>query len=75
MLVVGERMAEALWPGQDALSKCVRIGADTAPCSQVIGVAEEMRLRSLTGEREYSFYIPVTQHTAPRIPGVRPGDR
>ncbi|HJR33997.1 MAG TPA: FtsX-like permease family protein, partial [Gemmatimonadales bacterium] len=70
VLVVGERMAEALWPGQDALSKCVRIGADTAPCSQVIGVAEEMRLRSLTGEREYSFYIPVVQHTAPPDPQV-----
>ena len=70
VLVVGERMAEALWPGQDALSKCVRIGADTAPCSQVIGVAEEMRLRSLTGEREYSFFVPSAQHTAPPVPEI-----
>lgn len=59
-----------VWPGQDALSKCVRIGADTAPCSQVIGVAEEMRLRSLTAEREYSFFIPVAQHTSPPDPQV-----
>jgi putative ABC transport system permease protein len=70
VLVVGERMAEALWPGQDALSKCVRIGADTAPCSQVIGVAEEMRLRSLTAEREYSYYLPEAQHTSPPDPQV-----
>ena len=68
VLVVGERMAEALWPAQDALSKCVRIGADTAPCSQVIGVAEEMRLRSLTDEREYSYFLPVAQYTDPPDP-------
>jgi predicted permease len=70
VLVVGERMAEALWPGQDALGKCVKIGAETEPCSQVIGVAEEMRLRSLTAEREYSYYIPVVQHTSPPEPQV-----
>jgi predicted permease len=70
VLVVGERMAEALWPGQDALGKCVKIGADTEPCTQVIGVAEEMRLRSLTAEREYSYFIPVAQHTSPPDPEV-----
>jgi predicted lysophospholipase L1 biosynthesis ABC-type transport system permease subunit len=61
-------MAEFLWPGEDALGKCVRLGADTAPCSEVIGVAEEMRLRSLTGDGDYSYYIPVVQHTAPPDP-------
>ena len=70
VLVVGERMAEFLWPGQDALGKCVKIGGDTEPCSQVIGVAEEMRLRSLTDERDYSYYIPVAQHSAPPDPQV-----
>jgi predicted permease len=68
VLVVGDRMAEALWPGQDALGKCVKIGSDTEECSRVIGVAEEMRLRSLTAEREYSYYIPVAQHTSPPDP-------
>ena len=65
VLVVGERMAQVLWPGQDALGKCVKIGAENEPCAQVIGIAEEMHLRSLTSERDYSYYIPVAQHTAP----------
>jgi predicted permease len=65
VLVVGEGMANVLWPGQDPLGKCVRIGADTAPCAAVIGVAEDMRLRSLTDEREFSYYLPLSQYGNP----------
>ena len=64
VLVVGEGMAHALWPGQDPLGKCVRIGAETEPCATVIGVAEDMRLRSLTDEREFSYYLPISQYEA-----------
>jgi len=70
VVVVGEKLAALVWPGQDPIGKCLQIGADNAPCSEVIGVAEEMRVRTLTGEREYSFYIPVTQHTSPPDPQV-----
>ena len=62
VVVVSEGMTHALWPGVDALGKCMRIGADTAPCAAVIGVAEDMRLRSLTDEREYVYYIPFAQY-------------
>jgi predicted permease len=65
VLVVGEGMANALWPGEDPLGKCVRIGADTAPCATVIGVAEDMRLRSLTDQREFSYYLPISQYGSP----------
>ena len=68
VVVVSEGMAKVIWPGQDALGKCVRIGADTAPCSTVIGVAEEMRTRSLTDTREYTYYIPATQFDLPMDP-------
>ena len=61
VVVVGERMARALWPGKDPLRQCMKIGGDTEPCSQVIGVAEEMRLRSLADEREYSYFVPIGQ--------------
>ena len=61
VVVVGERMARALWPGKDPLRQCLKIGGDTEPCSQVIGVAEEMRLRSLADEREYSYFVPIGQ--------------
>jgi hypothetical protein len=65
VVVVGEAMARALWPGRDAIGQCVRIGSDTIPCSTVVGVAEEMRVRSLTGAREYSYFMPLGQYYNP----------
>jgi putative ABC transport system permease protein len=62
VIVISEGMARVLWPRDDALGKCVRIGADTAPCSTVIGIAEEMRIRSLTDQREFSYYVPAAQY-------------
>ena len=62
VVVVSDGMARVLWPGVDALGKCIRIGADTSPCSTVIGIAEDMRVRSLTDEREHAYYIPYAQY-------------
>lgn len=62
VLVVSEGMARAIWGSEEPLGKCVRIGADSAPCSTVIGVAEEMRIRTLTDAREFAYYLPAAQH-------------
>ena len=62
VVVISDGMARVLWPGLDALGKCIRIGADTSPCSTVIGIAEDMRVRSLTDEREHAYYIPFAQY-------------
>jgi hypothetical protein len=62
VVVVSEGMARAIWPAGDAIGRCLRIGADTAPCSSVIGIAEEMRIRTLTDEREFAYYIPASQY-------------
>ena len=63
--VVSEGMARALWPARDPLGQCLRIGADTAPCTLVVGVAEEVRISSLSSQREYTYYVPVTQYGDP----------
>jgi len=60
--IVSEGMAKALWPNVEPLGKCIRISADTAPCTTVVGVAEDMRLRSLTAEREHTYYLPISQY-------------
>ena len=33
VVVVSETMARTLWPGVDALGQCMRISADTMPCT------------------------------------------
>jgi putative ABC transport system permease protein len=48
-------MAKALWPARDAIGQCIRIGSDTVPCTTVVGVAENVRMRSLTGVPEFHY--------------------
>ena len=60
--VVSERMARALWPAQDPLGKCIRIDADTMPCTTVIGVAEDLHMSSLNSAREFTYYVPIEQY-------------
>jgi len=61
VLVVSEGMARALWPGEDALGKCVRFNADTTPCATVVGVSEDVVERDLTGLDHFGYFIPSEQ--------------
>ena len=60
VMVVGESMAKKLWPNDDAIGKCARVGADTAPCRTVVGIAEDVRRGSLS-ETEMHYYMPIEQ--------------
>ncbi len=59
--VVSEAMAKALWPGKDALGQCMRVGADTMPCTTVIGIAEDANQRSLIDDSKFHYYLPMEQ--------------
>jgi putative ABC transport system permease protein len=61
VVVVSESMAKVLWPGAQALGKCIRLGADTAPCRMVVGIAEDVAHNSLTEEQRYRYYLPIEQ--------------
>ena len=60
--VVSRSMANVLWPQQDAIGKCFHMRSDTLPCITVVGIAEDMIQRDLTGAR-YHYYIPIDQQT------------
>ncbi len=60
--VVSEKMASVLWPGRDALGQCMRIRADTMPCTTVIGIAENAAQRSLADDdARMQYYLPIEQ--------------
>jgi len=61
VMVVSEGMARRLWPGADALGQCVRLNAPAAPCSTVIGIAEDARMRMFSDDREFTYYVPAAQ--------------
>jgi putative ABC transport system permease protein len=60
VMIVGQSMAARLWPGEDALGKCVRVLADTAPCTTVVGIAQDVRRTSID-KTEMHYYLPSAQ--------------
>jgi predicted permease len=65
VMVVSQTMARTLWPGREALGQCVRIGADTMPCSTVVGIVEDIKTRSLGDDPGLQYYLSFEQHRAP----------
>ena len=85
VVIVNETMARGVWPGESAIGKCIRIGFDpdfdpftasgppipsaALPCRAVIGVARDVRQRSLvpTGSEAalMQYYVPFAQVPGP----------
>jgi predicted permease len=61
VMVVSQAMANTLWPGTDAIGKCVRMNADTMPCRTVVGIAEDIKSHQLSNETDMYYYVPATQ--------------
>ncbi|MBC7896725.1 MAG: ABC transporter permease, partial [Cytophagaceae bacterium] len=61
VVVVGATMARTLWPGEEAIGKCMRVFADTMPCATVVGVAEDMVQQGLLDGARLHYYLPMEQ--------------
>ncbi len=62
--VVSEGMAKTLWPGRDPIGQCIRLNADTVPCTTVVGVTENIHMQSLASDSGvYTYYVPSMQMT------------
>jgi putative ABC transport system permease protein len=59
--VVSESTARVLWPGQEALGKCMRFGRPPAPCTSVVGIVEDIVANSLTETERFQIYFPLEQ--------------
>jgi ABC-type antimicrobial peptide transport system permease subunit len=62
VIVVSEGMAETLWPGQNALGKCVRFDSDSIPCTSVVGIAENIKANDVVGEERLQYYRSLEQN-------------
>jgi putative ABC transport system permease protein len=62
VMVVSESMAKYLWPGKNAVGQCVKVGSDTVPCTEVVGVAEDIRAdEEFLNDKMLYYYRPLTQ--------------
>jgi putative ABC transport system permease protein len=64
VVVVNQTMARLVWPGQDPIGKCMKIG-NTSTCSEVVGVVEDARLFKVTDELVMQYFIPLSQFGGP----------
>jgi putative ABC transport system permease protein len=61
VMVVSQKMGQVLWPGRDPIGQCIRVNADTMPCTQVVGIAEDIKAGSLKPDSNFYYYVPSTQ--------------
>ncbi len=59
--VVNETMARTYWPGEDALGKCLLVGAGEPPCAEVIGIVRDPRRQELIEEPSVQYFVPLVQ--------------
>jgi putative ABC transport system permease protein len=65
-MVVSDAMARALWPGKDAIGQCVKVNADTMPCTYVVGIAENIKSSSLSDDTGFYYYLSAPQFSPQR---------
>jgi predicted permease len=61
VVVVSEGMADAVWRGRDPIGQCIMLDTRTAPCTMVVGVAENIHQNSLTENETLQLYLPIEQ--------------
>jgi predicted permease len=61
VVVVNQRMAEMLWPGESAVGKRIFIGAESRDALEVIGVVKTGKYRSLAEDPRPFFYYTMGQ--------------
>jgi predicted permease len=62
VVVVSQTMAARIWPGEDALNKCVLImERPGGPCTRVVGIAENAHRNGIKPEELMQYYVPMGQ--------------
>ena len=61
VVVVNRRMADLLWPRQDAVGKRLRLGTKAAALSTVVGVSRNISNWDINGRPLPTAYVPLSQ--------------
>ncbi|MDB4914408.1 MAG: permease, partial [Gemmatimonadetes bacterium] len=79
VVVVSESMGRALWPGKDPIGQCLQIGTEGAPCTTVVGIAEDAVQNSMTESERFMYYLsdeqPMLDPVKKRSMGLSLGNR
>jgi putative ABC transport system permease protein len=78
VIIINQRMAEMLWPGESAVEKRILIGADSRDALEVVGVVKTGKYRALAEDPKPFYYYPAEQRRPSTMalvirPSVDPG--
>jgi hypothetical protein len=68
VVVVNESMARTVWPGQNALGKCLVPFERSGTCFTVVGVVTDINQWALIEPPRLRYFIPYEQVPEPRLP-------
>jgi predicted lysophospholipase L1 biosynthesis ABC-type transport system permease subunit len=69
-VIVNTAMADALWPGESPLGRCVRFDKADSRCNIVIGVVQTARWGDVIEEATPQFYLPLGNMPFSHGPGT-----
>lgn len=61
VVIVNEKMAQMLWPGENAVGKRIFIGANSPDAIEVVGVVKTGKYRALAEDPNPYYYSPMAQ--------------
>ena len=61
VIIVNESFARLAWPNEDGIGRCVKIGGDTMPCAEVIGVVANPRRQQIIEDVSLQLFVPLSQ--------------
>jgi predicted permease len=61
VMLVDATMAATFWPGEAAIGRCVRLGADSMPCTTVVGVVQDSKRFLVQPNHSLRYYLPIGQ--------------
>jgi predicted permease len=61
VMLVDATMARTFWPNEDPIGRCVQIGADSLPCTTVVGIVQDTKRGLLDRQHSPRYYLSVDQ--------------
>ena len=68
VLVLEDALARALFPGEDAIGRCVIVGTPTSPCRTVVGISTNTRRFVTVATGALRYYVPMAQRVFTATP-------
>jgi len=61
VIVINEALAEAVWPDEDAVGRCIQVGGEEASCASVVGLVENTRSDGIARDQAPELFLPLAQ--------------